>query len=231
MPEPREIADRIRIVTAPTRGSWPRSVMKSSATPTARATRPGGVPLVGRRDRVHRPSAPSPRHRAGAVRGAVRTARAPGGLRGLRGVTLPNDASVGRVSLGFMPVGIYRDIAYKFGEWRSVGWWQLSLRQRPDGHAPDEPTPPAPAGAASRRLTGDRQLQRERGAGDEHPAAMRGGDRRHDRQAEPGAGSVGGLRGRARSARTAARPAPGRAPGPNRRRSGAPGRRPNPAKR
>jgi L-amino acid N-acyltransferase YncA len=63
------------------------------------------------------------------------------------GVTLPNDASVGlHVSLGFMPVGVYRDIAYKFGEWRSVGWWQLSLRPRSDGQAPDEPTPPTPAG-------------------------------------------------------------------------------------
>jgi L-amino acid N-acyltransferase YncA len=61
------------------------------------------------------------------------------------GVTLPNDASVAlHESLGFVPVGVYRDIAYKFGEWRSVGWWQLTLRPRPDGQAPEEPTLPAP---------------------------------------------------------------------------------------
>jgi phosphinothricin acetyltransferase len=60
------------------------------------------------------------------------------------GVTLPNDASVGlHESLGFEPVGVYRDIAYKFGEWRSVGWWQMSLAQRPDGEAPAEIGPPA----------------------------------------------------------------------------------------
>ena len=59
------------------------------------------------------------------------------------GVTLPNDASVGlHESLGFRPVGVYRDIAYKFGEWRSVGWWQMSLRPRPDGEPPAELGPP-----------------------------------------------------------------------------------------
>ncbi len=52
------------------------------------------------------------------------------------GVTLPNDASVAlHESLGFHPVGVYRDIAYKRGAWRSVGWWQKTLRahcaQRP----------------------------------------------------------------------------------------------------
>ena len=64
------------------------------------------------------------------------------------GVTLPNDASVGlHESLGFQPVGVYRDVAYKFGRWHSVGWWQLSLRPRGDGQ------PPAPIGAP-RRLSG-----------------------------------------------------------------------------
>jgi L-amino acid N-acyltransferase YncA len=61
------------------------------------------------------------------------------------GVTLPNEASVAlHESLGFVPIGVYRDIAYKFGQWRSVGWWQMSLRVRPDGQTPAEPTPPAP---------------------------------------------------------------------------------------
>ena len=60
------------------------------------------------------------------------------------GVTLPNDGSVGlHESLGFRPVGIYRDVAFKFGRWYSVGWWQMSLRERPAGGRPAELTPPA----------------------------------------------------------------------------------------
>ena len=65
------------------------------------------------------------------------------------GVTLPNDASVGlHESLGFIPVGVYRDVAFKFGRWYSVGWWQMSLRPRPDGEAPAEIGPPARLPAA-----------------------------------------------------------------------------------
>ncbi|MFZ0039669.1 MAG: arsinothricin resistance N-acetyltransferase ArsN1 family B [Solirubrobacteraceae bacterium] len=60
------------------------------------------------------------------------------------GIALPNDASVGlHESLGFAPVGVYRDIGYKLGEWRSVGWWQLTLRNpEPAGTPPAEPGPP-----------------------------------------------------------------------------------------
>jgi L-amino acid N-acyltransferase YncA len=47
------------------------------------------------------------------------------------GVTLPNPGSVGlHESMGFQPVGIYRDVGYKFGKWHDVGWWQLPLRDR-----------------------------------------------------------------------------------------------------
>jgi L-amino acid N-acyltransferase YncA len=60
------------------------------------------------------------------------------------GVTLPNDGSVGlHESLGFRPIGVYRDVAFKFGRWYSVGWWQMSLRPRPAGEAPAEIGPPA----------------------------------------------------------------------------------------
>jgi L-amino acid N-acyltransferase YncA len=60
------------------------------------------------------------------------------------GVTLPNDASVGlHESLGFRPIGVYRDVAFKLGRWYSVGWWQMSLRERCDGEAPAELRPPA----------------------------------------------------------------------------------------
>ena len=59
------------------------------------------------------------------------------------GVTLPNDASVGlHESMGFEPVGVYRDVAFKFGRWYSVGWWQLSLRPRDGREAPAEIAPP-----------------------------------------------------------------------------------------
>jgi L-amino acid N-acyltransferase YncA len=59
------------------------------------------------------------------------------------GITLPNDASVGlHESLGFQAVGVYRDIAFKFGNWRSVGWWQKTLRERPDADPPSEVGPP-----------------------------------------------------------------------------------------
>lgn len=60
------------------------------------------------------------------------------------GITLPNAASVGlHESLGFLPVGVYRDIAHKFGAWHSVGWWQKTLREHRPGEAPGEIGPPA----------------------------------------------------------------------------------------
>jgi len=61
------------------------------------------------------------------------------------GITLPNEASVGlHESLGFQLVGIYRDIGWKAGAWRDVGWWQLRLLPPLDGgNPPPEPLPPA----------------------------------------------------------------------------------------
>jgi L-amino acid N-acyltransferase YncA len=61
------------------------------------------------------------------------------------GVTLPNQASVGlHEALGFVPVGVYRRVAFKFGEWWDVGWWQLAL-------AEPGPDPPAELGPPQRR--------------------------------------------------------------------------------
>ena len=57
------------------------------------------------------------------------------------GVTLPNDASVGlHEALGFRPVGVYRNIGFKHGAWRDVGWWQLELTGL--NGSPPEPGPP-----------------------------------------------------------------------------------------
>jgi phosphinothricin acetyltransferase len=44
------------------------------------------------------------------------------------GIALPNDASVGlHEAMGFAPVGIYREVGWKMGGWRDVGWWQRLL--------------------------------------------------------------------------------------------------------
>lgn len=44
------------------------------------------------------------------------------------GITVPNQASVGfHESFGFRPIGVYRNVGYKSGQWRDVGWWQLEL--------------------------------------------------------------------------------------------------------
>jgi L-amino acid N-acyltransferase YncA len=58
------------------------------------------------------------------------------------GITLPNEASVGlHEAVGFVPVGVYREIGFKHGAWRDVGWWQLELAPPPAG-PPPEPLPP-----------------------------------------------------------------------------------------
>jgi phosphinothricin acetyltransferase len=44
------------------------------------------------------------------------------------GVTLPNDPSVAlHAALGFEPVGTYRRIGWKHGQWRDVSWFQKAL--------------------------------------------------------------------------------------------------------
>jgi len=47
------------------------------------------------------------------------------------GVALPNPASEAlHRSLGFSEVGVYRRIAFKFGEWIDTRWYQLELQPR-----------------------------------------------------------------------------------------------------
>lgn len=58
------------------------------------------------------------------------------------GITLPNPASVAlHESLGFVAVGVNREIGWKQGAWRDVGWWQLELAPA-TGRSPLEPLPP-----------------------------------------------------------------------------------------
>lgn len=56
------------------------------------------------------------------------------------GIALPNAASVGlHEACGFLPIGVYREVGYKFGAWRDVGWWGRRLAA-PEG----VPAPPSP---------------------------------------------------------------------------------------
>ena len=55
------------------------------------------------------------------------------------GITLPNEKSVGlHEAMGFEPVGIYREVGFKFGRWHDVGYWRLGIH---DGPPAGEPTP------------------------------------------------------------------------------------------
>jgi phosphinothricin acetyltransferase len=58
------------------------------------------------------------------------------------GITLPNEASVAlHERLGFVAVGVFRQIGWKAGAWHDVGWWQLDLIPAGD-ERPPEPLPP-----------------------------------------------------------------------------------------
>lgn len=78
--------------------------------------------------------------------------RAQGHTEAFAGISLPNEASVAaHESLGFVPVGCYRRVGWKFGAWHDVGWWQLPLGPGGSGgsggtggRADDGLPPPAP---------------------------------------------------------------------------------------
>lgn len=60
--------------------------------------------------------------------------RAQGFHGAFAGIALPNDASVRlHEAVGFRPLGVYREVGFKFGAWRDVGWWRLALAE---GDAP-----------------------------------------------------------------------------------------------
>ena len=53
------------------------------------------------------------------------------------GIALPNDKSVGlHEAMGFRPVGIYKDVGFKHGNWRDVGWWVRALAEGPPAGEP-----------------------------------------------------------------------------------------------
>jgi L-amino acid N-acyltransferase YncA len=44
------------------------------------------------------------------------------------GIALPNPGSVRlHQAVGFEPLGVYREVGFKFGRWHDVGWWQRLL--------------------------------------------------------------------------------------------------------
>ena len=48
--------------------------------------------------------------------------------RAFAGITLPNDISVAlHRKFAFEPVGVYKEVGYKFGQWLDVAWWQRAL--------------------------------------------------------------------------------------------------------
>ena len=52
-----------------------------------------------------------------------------GYFQAFAGIALPNEASVAlHESLGFAPLGVYRQVGFKHGAWRDVGWWQKQLQ-------------------------------------------------------------------------------------------------------
>jgi len=47
-------------------------------------------------------------------------------------------------AFGFRLIGVHRDVGWKLGAWRDVGWWQLHLLPSlDDGAPPPEPLSPA----------------------------------------------------------------------------------------
>jgi len=55
------------------------------------------------------------------------------------GITLPNEKSVGlHEAMGFVHLGAYREVGFKFGRWHDVGYWRLGLGEGPPAA---EPTP------------------------------------------------------------------------------------------
>jgi phosphinothricin acetyltransferase len=54
--------------------------------------------------------------------------RAQGFRSAFAGITLPNQASVGlHEAVGFAHLCVYKDVGFKLGAWRDVGWWSLAI--------------------------------------------------------------------------------------------------------
>ena len=70
------------------------------------------------------------------------------------GITLPNVASIAlHEASGYVPIGVFPAVGYKFRQWHDVGWWHRVLRAQPDEPEPPrayvEPQPPTSRTLAS----------------------------------------------------------------------------------
>ena len=66
-----------------------------------------------------------------------------GYFQAFAGIALPNAGSVGlHEAVGFEALGVYRNVGFKNGEWRDVGWWQKALRPLDTPSAPQAFTAP-----------------------------------------------------------------------------------------
>ena len=44
------------------------------------------------------------------------------------GITMPNERSVAlHKSIGFSPIGVFREVGFKKGQWHDVSWWQRAI--------------------------------------------------------------------------------------------------------
>lgn len=75
--------------------------------------------------------------------------KAQGYVSAFGGIALPNPASVGlHEAVGFKPLGTYRNVGFKLGAWRDVGWWQRPIVESP----PPPREAPLPFAQALERL-------------------------------------------------------------------------------
>ncbi|GAM03873.1 hypothetical protein [Novosphingobium sp. MBES04] len=52
----------------------------------------------------------------------------PGVCASFAGIAFPHAGRVAlREAMGLAQVGIYREVGWKMGAWRDVGWWQVLL--------------------------------------------------------------------------------------------------------
>jgi phosphinothricin acetyltransferase len=63
-----------------------------------------------------------------------------GYYQAIAGITLPNAPSVAlHEAMGFVPVTAYRNVGFKLGHWRDVGYWQKPLRELTPPSGPPRP--------------------------------------------------------------------------------------------
>lgn len=70
----------------------------------------------------------------------IATLRAQDFVQAIAALAMPNDQTIAlHESLGFRRAGMFREVGYKHGQWRDIGFWQLELADAPK--PPVEPKP------------------------------------------------------------------------------------------